>query len=213
MTTKPSWPADYDVRFDHCATVLSGAYDVPFNPATPPVILDLGANVGAFTLWAVKRWPGCTIHAYEPQPNNFALLTRTVAELTEAERANVHLYDVAVGSRAGIGTLHEGEFNCGEWSMIINAGKSSIQVPVISALSLPKADILKMDTEGCEAEILATLHERIADFSAVMMEVHNTGWVTPIKALMARGGFALTGDLMPYPNRYELKYVKAALLP
>jgi methylase of polypeptide subunit release factors len=37
-------------------------------------VLDIGANVGAFSIWAAHRWPGSTIQAYEPNPSTFALL-------------------------------------------------------------------------------------------------------------------------------------------
>ncbi len=75
------WPFEYlrpGLPHDHCADVLNGSYDVPFNPPIAPTILDLGANIGAFTRWAAERWPRCTIHCYEPHPANFALLTETV---------------------------------------------------------------------------------------------------------------------------------------
>jgi hypothetical protein len=71
------WPAHFTVDPMHAADVLAGSYDIPFNPEKPPVILDIGANIGAFTSWAAKRWPGCVIHAYEPHPGNYAMLEET----------------------------------------------------------------------------------------------------------------------------------------
>jgi hypothetical protein len=37
-------------------------------------ILAIGANMGAFSLWAAHRWPRSTIDAYEPNPGTFRLL-------------------------------------------------------------------------------------------------------------------------------------------
>ena len=42
--------------------------------ATRPVILDIGANVGSFAAWALKRWPGAHVHCYEPLPDNMLVL-------------------------------------------------------------------------------------------------------------------------------------------
>ena len=46
-----------------------------------PVILDIGANIGAFALWAIGRWPGCRLHCYEPLPANFDMLRQNLAHL------------------------------------------------------------------------------------------------------------------------------------
>ncbi|CAA9539550.1 MAG: hypothetical protein AVDCRST_MAG79-1729 [uncultured Thermoleophilia bacterium] len=43
---------------------------------------NIGANVGAFTLWADLRRPGSTIHADEPHPGTFELPERNVRDLS-----------------------------------------------------------------------------------------------------------------------------------
>jgi len=214
MTSEPLWPESYGVHPDHCRDVIEGgSYDVPFNPATPPVILDIGANVGAFVRWSVKRWPGCVIHAYEPHPGNFALLTRTINALESQEGINCH--NVAVAEKESVSALSFAGLNCGEWSLLIQPkdAKETVQVRTISAATLPVADILKIDAEGAEIFILGTLKDRIAEFSAVMMEVHNNEWLPAIIGMLQRAGFTMTGYQSPYPNRTELKFVKTNLLP
>jgi len=140
MNSDQLWPEDYGIHPQHCADVLNGSYDVPFNPPTPPIVLDLGANVGAFCKYASTRWPGCTIYAYEPQPNNFKLLGRTVEDIQDHSR--IHCFEKAVADKAGrlALKLHAGAMNCGEWSL--NTGgpsKGSVDVQVISAIDLPRA--------------------------------------------------------------------------
>ena len=215
----PLWPADYNLPEDHCADVARGSYDIPFDPKTPPVVIDIGANCGMFTRWAAQRWPGCTIHAYEPEAGNYALLGRTIASMAVGEYKKGNVLNVSSRQQAVAGhntraLLHRGQFNCGEWSLLMDAGLGSVEVDVISAADLPRADILKIDAEGAEASILATLHQagRIGEFSAIMLETHNPTWVAPIKLRMADAGFTLTGETQPYPNRSELKFVKTSLL-
>jgi FkbM family methyltransferase len=54
-----------------------------------PRIADLGANVGLFGAFALARWPGATLLALEPHPENAALLRRTVAVNRLADRWRV----------------------------------------------------------------------------------------------------------------------------
>lgn len=215
------WPLDYGVHPDHCREVLAGSYDCPYWPKTPPVCLDIGSNIGAFARWASERWRGATIHCYEPNPENFARLERTVMRLKSdqwagaSDNASFTLHNVAVGGHACRAQLFAGAYNCGEHSLLMDAGKGSVEVEVISALDLPKANVLKIDVEGSEAAILATLYSagRMGEFDCVMMECHNPTWVRPITVRMAEAGFSLTGHTTPYPNRDELKFVKTALIP
>jgi predicted RNA methylase len=64
----------------HVQQVLGGEYDVRYR-ATQPGILDIGANVGSFAAWALKRWPACYVHCYEPLPDNFALLKKNLGQV------------------------------------------------------------------------------------------------------------------------------------
>ncbi len=215
--TKPLWPEDYDVHPDHCRDVVEGgAYDIPWSPETPPVVLDLGANVGGFCRFASARWPGCTIYAYEPHPNNFKLLKRTVDAIPDNSR--IQCSECAVADAASTMKLkfHATAVNCGEWSL--NTGgepKDSVDVAVIDARTLPKADILKIDTEGSEAQILEALKYRLHEFSAVMMEIHSASWVAPITDILRIAGFSVIAREVKFnsENRVELKMLKTNLLP
>jgi hypothetical protein len=86
---------------------------------------------------------------------------------------------------------------------------------VIAATDLPRADVLKLDVEGAEILVLSalTLAGRMSEFSACMMETHNDDFIPAIKARMAADGFTLTGEARPSPQRAELKFVRADLLP
>lgn len=214
---EPLWPESYDVHPDHCRDVLEGSYEIPYYPETPPVIADVGSNVGSFVRWAVKRWPGCSINCYEPHPENFAKLNYTVGCLPSADAARISVHQVAVAGHAQKAALnfHKDSVNCGEWSMFVEAGKGSVEVDVIAATDLPRADILKLDAEGAELPILSALHKagRLPEFSAIMLETHCDDWINPIITRLAEAGFSLTGRRDPFPNRSELRFVKTALLP
>src|SRR5947207_3356176 len=80
------------------AEVLAGEYESGhFGEGL--TVVDLGANVGAFSVWASRRWPGSTIHAYEPHPDTFAMLVRNVAGLANVVCHQEAVYPDAAGEQ------------------------------------------------------------------------------------------------------------------
>jgi hypothetical protein len=72
--------------------------------------------------------------------------------------------------------LSNGLRNSGEASfhrVLENLTPTGQHCEVKSPLTLPEADILKMDIEGCEMEVLAPLIEGGRSFSVIMLEHHN----------------------------------------
>ena len=43
-------------------------------------VVDVGALIGSFTLWAQEQWPNAIIHAYEPDPESFEYLKKNNLE-------------------------------------------------------------------------------------------------------------------------------------
>jgi len=105
--TEPLWPADFNLSPNHCRDVIDGegCYNIP-GLESPSVVLDIGANVGAFARWAAKRWPTATVHCYEPQPMNYALLKMTVKHFG-LDRVWTH--EKAVAEKSMQATLHEND--------------------------------------------------------------------------------------------------------
>ncbi len=151
----------------HLYKVFKGEYD--FNiELKDPVILDIGSNVGSFTLWAslfkFQQWSNPTIHCYEPMNTNFQSLVRNINRLDQFFKENniksniyenIHLHNMAVGDPK-FDKLLIGINNCGENSFYNNTSKDRDYqyVRTLDASELPEADILKMDTEGSEVDIL-----------------------------------------------------------
>lgn len=213
------WPPEYlskTLAPDHCADVLRGSYDIPWWPSEPPVILDIGANVGAFVRWAVKRWPGCTLHAYEPEPGNFKLLLETVRTLGLKEC--IHIRNQAVDREAKFATLANYAWNCGEFSLYKQeTGREpsgAVEVEVIAAASLPIADIIKIDAEGSETAIIPALAASgaLAHVSAVMFEYHNADDGLNLRIGLELNGFELVGENILAPHRGELQFMRKTLL-
>lgn len=61
--------------------------------AGEPVILDVGANIGLFTLFAAQKWPGARIFSFEPMPDIFDVLRKNTGHLP-----GVTLHNTALGA-------------------------------------------------------------------------------------------------------------------
>lgn len=222
VAKEPTFPKEYGLHPDHCRDVLEGCYDIPFNPVTPPVILDIGANVGAFTQWAYRRWSGATVLAYEPNKNNFKLWLETVE--SKRDHTTVKGFNVAVADGSGKMWLGCIGYNCGEYALLPekpNSEKNQFGTPwdaheveVIDATTLPKADILKLDTEGAELCILRSLAaaNKLKGFAAVVLEYHADESIGPIEDILKHNGFKLIAKKVHSQNRGEMKFMKHALL-
>ena len=142
-----------DNMVKHIEKIFNGEYDIQYeNPN--PVILDIGGNVGGFCLWANKRWANSKIYSYEPIKNNFEFLKLNTKDLD-----NIMVMNLAIGSKTEQRRMYYGAHNVGECSF--QQGAEQVEegedVSVVAASLLPKADIVKIDTEGAEIEILENM--------------------------------------------------------
>lgn len=187
----------------HCAKVFAGEYDVPIDFGRSPHVLDVGANVGAFSIWACHRWPGATVSAYEPNPKADHDLRRNLT----ANGGGVQAHLCAVRAEAGRAKLYSGRHNLGEASLSRGGDQTDeyVDVDCIAAASLDDCDVLKIDTEGCELEILTHYTGRP---SLVLLEFHSRDDRVRIDRLMcwARGYGLLRADVH-HLDRGTLAYV------
>lgn len=142
----------------HVEKVLCGEYDLPANlelVEAPATVLDIGANVGAFTAWALTQWPEARVEAFEPVPENFEVFLQNHDHDT---RVSVGTYAVMSFTADSL-VMYRGEnvgghsaFDIGEQQVT-----KSFRVPSISAGSLPACEFIKIDAEGAEVQILTKL--------------------------------------------------------
>ena len=50
-------------------------------------VVDIGALIGAFSMWAHEQWPNAKIYAYEPDPESFKMFVKNI----EFEKAENHI--------------------------------------------------------------------------------------------------------------------------
>lgn len=147
------------------------------------VIVDVGAGLGDYTVFAAEHSPSIRVFAYEPFEESFALLGDNL-RLNGIENAQV--FNTAVGGRSGLMRL---DLTGGEPLQIQSAdhvhndeesSDDSIVVPslslgdALSSNSLGKCDLLKLDCEGAEYAILFEASEGLLhNVERIVMEYHD----------------------------------------
>jgi len=126
--------------------------DYKFNYAGGPTVLDLGANIGAFSAKAFKEGAGKVI-AVEPMPTSFFMLAKnTVGK-------NVVLLQAACVNNPSAGPdmdifVSKAHTMCSLYKI---KGRGTMKVPVIQfqdLLDKHKPAIIKIDVEGSEFELM-----------------------------------------------------------
>jgi FkbM family methyltransferase len=171
--------------------VLSGEYETGYF-GDNLVILDIGANVGSFSIWAHMRWPHSVIHAYEPHPQTFEILVRNVAALS-----NVHCHNAAIYPGADRNQLFYGRYvGDGEAGLLVVLrdtfanlpADGAVMVSVVDPRDLPRCDVMKLDVEGAEARILEAAD--VSHVSTIVLEYQNAENRLAIERLLG-GDFIL----------------------
>lgn len=192
----------------HVAKVLAGEYDIPLQ-FDNGAIIDIGANVGAFAVWAAQRWPEARIFCYEPSKETFELLRTNTSAFAE----RMHLHNFAVGD-ASHTRLYRGLHNCGEASFFqLGEQVADFEVVVTKGPEvLPlNAKILKIDAEGCELEILKPLIAAGNEYAAILCEYHRESDRREIDRLL--NDYVLAGSWADRPMRGVVKYGHRAFFP
>jgi FkbM family methyltransferase len=133
---------------------VAGALDALLRPGD--VVVDGGANLGAFTLVAASIvGPGGTVHAVEAAPATAALLRGSV----EANpRLDIRVYELALADAAGELEFTTFEPGLGTASFAPEGKGSVVRVAVttLDALTEPldRVDLVKLDIEGAELRAL-----------------------------------------------------------
>jgi FkbM family methyltransferase len=145
------------------------------------VMLDVGAHVGLFTLYAARLvGPSGVVHSFEPVPYNYERLAQNVAL---NGLGNVRLNRAAVGDHAGeasLGIYHETSANKATGGYSLNGEHGSVVTAPLVKLDDYLGDgtegrlrLVKIDVEGLEPKVLDGLAEtlRAAPPEAIMFEL------------------------------------------
>jgi FkbM family methyltransferase len=178
-------------------------------------IIDVGANIGMFTMYLLTNLESPNVYAFEPVPDTFEALRRNMERYP---RANVHLYNTGLGASAdssmtmtffpnmtGNSTAYPDTkaaqreilskaFTSEELLLIYTGEEITVPITTLSSFirknALDRIDLLKIDTEGCEVDILNSIEaDHWPLIQQLAMEVHDEKNLlsTVIKIVTANG--------------------------
>jgi FkbM family methyltransferase len=198
------------------AQVLSGeSYPlIPFL-ANVRTILDIGANVGAASVYFALHYPSARVLAFEPDSACCRVLRENIVDLPL-----VRLFDFGLSGRDERAELFLGSVDPATSSLgrSVLASDQSIEVelrdpePILRELGVEVIDILKLDTEGQEVAILHALEPRLDRTRAIYVEYHDEADRREIDSLLAPTHVLFHGAIHTV-HRGELCYVLKAGMP
>lgn len=146
---------------------VKGEYEPPrglqarFGPRLD-LVVDVGANVGMFSAWAMGRWPTATIVSFEPSPESAVVYRQWAA----SHPSQVDFHEAAARNHEGTMLISSGR---GGGNHVVAEGGIGETVATLDLFQHVRgADFVKMDIEGGEWEILSDPR---------MSELANTTWV------------------------------------
>ncbi len=177
------------------------------------VALDIGANIGWHSCLLDRLAKGaCDIFSFEPEPLNFAMLSKNIV-LNRS--THVHPQNLALGEHAGSIDLYlYKDSNRGRHSVLPVHGGNKIQVPVTrldtwwhgQSLGARRLRFIKIDIEGYElpalhgaGELLQRCETLMLEYSPAYMRKANLNPVALLQ-LLGQAGFRIctlsNGSLM-----------------
>jgi FkbM family methyltransferase len=141
-------PQEKGADADFLPCFVRNIYGLRLRLGKVQTILDIGSNVGMFSMAARMHYPKATIHAYEPNPRTLPFLRANTAEL------GIKIYAEAVGAESGHVLMLDRGSSTQARTVLAESGNIN-QTSLDTAVERlgGKVDLLKMDCEGAEWEM------------------------------------------------------------
>jgi FkbM family methyltransferase len=143
-------------------------------------VIDIGGNIGSFSIYAATQAKNGKIYSFEPFTENYNIFKSSI-EINKIK--NIRLENRAIAAKGGKYKFYVfDEGNSGTSSLYNNSSKKGKEIK-IDATTLPevvkknkirKIDFMKIDCEGSEYEILFKLPKTILkDTEKMVIEYHD----------------------------------------
>lgn len=173
---------------------------------TDAVLFDVGANMGQYSLFAAKR--GITVHAFEPEGQNFALMCRNIA-LNNKLKGHIIPWPIALSDCHGLDTFHvhtlmpgnscnslgeEVDYHLRPKKFAFHQGTYADTLDQFT-LEYEIPTHIKIDVDGLEHKVLAGAHATLHTVQSVLVEL-NTALAEHMAIFDKLAAFGLKPDLV-----------------
>jgi FkbM family methyltransferase len=168
------WPAIHELLF---AGGYRRSLEFIRTADGPPTVLDLGGNIGLFSLLAARERPDATVHAFEPGPPNCRFFEMNILANPEVI-GRIHLRREAVGGANATANWFLNEQTPSASSLYGTSGESfSVTIrafsEIIASIGTP-VTLAKIDIEGTEFDLVRGTPPAIWEkISAIELEIHD----------------------------------------
>ncbi|MDZ4843815.1 MAG: FkbM family methyltransferase [Hyphomicrobium aestuarii] len=190
------WPALQEVLIENEYGALAD-----YLVAQPsPVVLDLGANIGTFSLFVFSIAPTARVHSFEPSAATFDVLSKTRRANPQCQwdinRAAAWREDGSISFANGLSST-AGQV----------AADGDETVPARSLASILRTcggeiDVAKIDIEGAEEAVLADSQAELLRIRTLVVELHPDRCNSPRVVRALRECY---GNLYMIPGRRSAK--------
>lgn len=163
------------------------------------VVVDVGANIGLFSLHAAIRAPGARIVALEPFPATRDRMTDTIVRNHLASRVKMLPYALAGATETR--RMDDADGPSQSRGMLNTSAETGVEVHattlarVLESEHIDAVDLLKIDIEGGEHEaIAATPPDVLRRARRIALEYHPNGSKRELFARLEAAGFRVTHD-------------------
>lgn len=171
------------------------------------LIIDVGAHIGCFAVYAAVSNPKVKILAFEPDERNFKFLKENL-KLNRIK--NVEAKNLAVSSKEEVRTLNlsKDSHNHSFFDLESKAFEKKVQTTTLSKILNKNqiTDLIKMDCEGAEFEILQNLQpEDFLKIKSIYIEYHEYSSdlnKNSIRSTLEKNGFRTSLS----PSRYDDRF-------
>jgi FkbM family methyltransferase len=153
------------------------------------VLIDIGANVGMYTIWAAAT-VGVQVVAFEPESLNYSVLNQNIVLNNLQEK--VAAYCLALSNSNGLGTLYLNEFiagaSCHNFGEEVDHNLNSMQASfkqgclsftldsLIADSTVPFPTHIKIDVDGIEHLVIEGAKNTIRDarVKSILIELNTS---------------------------------------
>lgn len=190
-----------------------------------PIIVEAGAHIGTDTLDMAKLWQDATIHAFEPVPHLFEILSKN----TEGVK-NIHTYPLALGETTGLISIHISSGKSDGSSSVLKPKRhleihpdvffeNTIKVEAITLddwaknHNIKQIDMLWLDLQGFELNVLKKSQSILRGITAIYTEVNlvetyeNAASYDALKEWLSIFGFSVVSEALPWSDAGNVLFV------